>query len=324
MKVCAIVPVAPFEPLALIERSIDSLSALDCVDLDFKVYYVMDGNAADYKTLHKLLPSNFQMLMRTENRGRRAGAINDVLNRLEDADFIALFDIDSRPNKDFIVKCVHALREDNAVLASGCRYITNRENTLSKVIAIEYSFFCDVYRLFSWSKGFIQFNGAIGLSKASFLSKTEFNEKASCEDVDMSQRIYLSGNHATLAKTRIGEQAPTEVHDLYRQRVRWFRGALEGIQQYFKPILGARMSFLKKATWFGSLTVPFFSYLLIPFVPRYLKAVREESGDLKEQTKITLGLFGYTCLMTVCGAIALGQHLTARKCEWGAVARSET
>ncbi len=323
MKICAIVPIAPFEPVALVERSIDSLAALNCSDLDFKVCYVMDSGGADYSSLNDLFPPHFCMVVRTENRGRRAGAINDVLGRVEDADYIALFDIDSRPDKDFIIKCVHALQEDNAVLASGCRYITNRVNTLSKIVAIEYDFFCDMYHLFNWSKGFIQFNGAIGLSKASFLGKTTFNERSSCEDLDMSQRIYLSGNRATLARTRIGEQAPTCVRDLYKQRVRWFRGALEGIQKYFKPILGAHMSLVKKATWFGSLIVPFFSYLLIPFVPRYLKAVGIESRNLKEQTKITLGLFGYTCLMTVCGAVALGQHLTARECEWGAVDRSE-
>ncbi len=323
MKVCAIIPVAPFEPITLIERSIDSLAALDCTGLDFNVYYIVDSNGTDYSSLRNRLPPYFSIVIRSENRGRRAGAVNDGLNILNDADFIALFDVDSRPDKDFIVKCVHALREDEAVLASGCRYITNKVNTLSKIIAIEYDFFCDVYHLFNWSKGFIQFNGAIGLSKADFLSNAVFDERSSCEDLDMSQRIYLSGKHAALAKTRVGEQAPTRINDLYKQRVRWFRGALEGIRKYFRPMWRARMSFLKKATWLGALLVPFFSYLLIPYVPRYLKSVRKESADLKELTKITCGLFGYTCLMTVCGAVALGQHLSARKCEWGAVARSE-
>ncbi len=83
------------------------------------------------------------------------------------------------------------------------------------------------------------------------------------------------------------------------------------------------MSFLKKATWLGSVTVPFFSYLLIPFIPLYLKSIREESANLKEVVTLIFGLLGYTCLMTVCGAVALGQHLTARNCEWGAVVRSE-
>ncbi len=323
MKVCALIPVAPFEPVALIERSIDSLTALDCTGLDFSVCYIIDSNGTDYSLLNQLFPPHFRMVVRTENRGRRAGAINDALRVLGDADFVALFDVDSRPDKDFIIKCIQALREDDVVLASGCRYITNKVNTLSKIIAIEYGFFCDMYHLLNWSKGFIQFNGAIGLSKANFLCKAAFNERSSCEDVDMSQRIYLAGNRATLAKTQIGEQAPTRVHDLYQQRVRWFRGALEGIGTYFKPVLGARISFLKKATWFGSLIVPFFSYLLIPFVPRYLTRIREESASLTELTKITCGLFGYTCLMTVCGAVALGQHVSARECEWGAVTRSE-
>jgi cellulose synthase/poly-beta-1,6-N-acetylglucosamine synthase-like glycosyltransferase len=324
MKVCAIIPVAPFEPNALIEKSIKSLGGLDYSGLDFEAYYVIDSSGKDYSSLFGLLPPRFHIVIRNGNRGRRAGAINDILNVAEGVDCIALFDVDSRPNPDFLVECVRELTEtSDAVLASGCRYVTNKGNTLTKIVSIEYKFFCDIYRFFRWSSGFIQFNGAIGVSKAPFIRTTGFDERCSCEDLDISEKIYLSGNRALLATTKVGEQAPTSIQDLYNQRVRWFRGAVEGLRKYLGPMFVARVPTSVKVTWLGSLTIPFFSYLLAPFVLIYSRAVMVESESISESFKILLGLSGYACLMTLCGTVAVGQHLTSRKCEWTGVARSE-
>ena len=152
MKICAIVPIAPSEPFTLVEKSIKSLNDLDCSRLDFEAYYVIDSGGGDDKALYHVLPPHFHIIVRNDNRGRRAGAINDVLNVIEGAEYIALFDVDSRPNIDFLTECVSALTEaSNGVLASGCRFVTNKESTLTKIISIEYKFFCDIYRLGRWS-----------------------------------------------------------------------------------------------------------------------------------------------------------------------------
>jgi cellulose synthase/poly-beta-1,6-N-acetylglucosamine synthase-like glycosyltransferase len=324
MKVCAIIPVAPSEPNALVEKSIKSLGALDCTGLDFEAYYVIDSSGKDYAPLFGLLPPHFHIVIRKGKRGHRAGAINDILNVAEGVDCIALFDVDSRPNADFLVECVRELTEtSDAVLASGCRYVTNKVNTLTKIASIEYKFFCDIYHLFGWSRGFIQFNGVIGVSKASFLKTTGFDERCSCEDLDISEKIYLSGNRALLATTKIGEQAPTSIQDLYNQRVRWFRGAVEGFRKYLGPMSVAPVPTAVKATWLGAVTIPFFSYLFAPFILIYSREMRAESDSLSESLKILLGSAGYGCLMTLCGTVAVGQHLASRKCEWTGIARSE-
>jgi cellulose synthase/poly-beta-1,6-N-acetylglucosamine synthase-like glycosyltransferase len=163
----------------------------------------------------------------------------------------------------------------------------------------------------------------IGVSKAPFVRTTGFDERCSCEDLDISEKIYLSGNRALLATTKIGEQAPTSIQDLYNQRVRWFRGAVEGFRKYLGPMFTARIPISVKATWLGALTIPFFSYLFAPFVPIYSRAIMAESDSISESFKILLGLAGYGCLMTLCGIVAVGQHLASRKSEWTGVARSE-
>jgi 1,2-diacylglycerol 3-beta-glucosyltransferase len=103
--------------------------------------------------------------------------MNDILKVTEGADCIALFDVDSRPDADFLAECVRELTAtSDGMLASGCRYVTNRVDTLTKIVSIEYKFFCDIYRFFRRPRGLIQFNGAIGVSKAPFLRATLFDE----------------------------------------------------------------------------------------------------------------------------------------------------
>ncbi|MGZ4863340.1 MAG: glycosyltransferase family 2 protein [Halobacteriota archaeon] len=324
MKICAIVPIAPSEPLTLVEKSIKSLNNLDFSKLDFEAYYVFDSGGEDHKALYHLLPPHFHIVIRNDNRGRRAGAINDALEVIEDADYIALFDVDSRPNSDFLTECVRALTEaSDGVLASGCRFVTNKENTLTKIISIEYKFFCDIYRFGRWSGGFTQFNGLIGVSKAAFLRSTVFDERCACEDIDVSQQIYLSGSSALLVNSKVGEQAATSIQDLYNQRVRWFRGGFEGLRKYGAQMFRAGVPIVVKITWFCSLTIPFFSYLLAPFAPLYLRAIKAESDSLSEILRVLVGVIGYTYLMTLCGAVAIGQHFTSRKSDWAAATRSE-
>jgi cellulose synthase/poly-beta-1,6-N-acetylglucosamine synthase-like glycosyltransferase len=326
MKVCAIVPVAPFEPRALIEKSIESLRSLHCNGLDFEAYYVIDdGERKKCEALQEVLPPHFYIVSREHSRGRRAGAINDILNIIEKADYVALFDVDSRPQKNFLIGCVRKLESvHHGVLASGCRFVTNKESTLTKIISVEYGFFCHIYRLAEWSGGFTQFNGLIGVSRAEFLRSIRFNECCSCEDLDVTEQIYLSGKRALLVDTtKVGEQAPTSLQDLFEQRVRWFRGALEGLQRYLVPMLTANVPAIVKVTWLGSLTIPFFAFLLAPFAPLYSRAIKAESGTFSESMKILFGLMGYSSFMTFCGAVAVGQYLISRKPQWTAANRSE-
>lgn len=325
MKVCAIVPVAPSEPRTLIEKSIDSLRSLHCTGLDFEAYYVIDdGEKRKCEALRQLLPPHFYIISRRDSRGKRAGAINDIRNVIERADYIALFDVDSRPEENFLIVCVRELESAcDGVLASGCRFVTNKENTLTKIISIEYRFFCQIYHFAKWSGGFIQFNGLIGVSKAEFLRSIRFDECCSCEDLDVTEQIYLSGKRALLVETKVGEQAPSSLQDLFEQRVRWFRGALEGLRRYLVPMLTASVPTVVKATWLGSLAIPFLAFLLAPLVPLYSRAIKAESETFSESLKILLGLMGYSSFMTLCGAVAVGQHLTSREPHWTPASRSE-
>jgi cellulose synthase/poly-beta-1,6-N-acetylglucosamine synthase-like glycosyltransferase len=257
------------------------------------------------------------------SRGRKAGAINDALSVVKDADYVAIFDVDTRPDKDFIVKCVAALEEDgSAVHSSGCRFVTNKSNVLTKMVSIEYNFMCDVNRLFSpRAGGFTAMS--CGLVKESFLEDEEFNEETLTEDFDFVNRMYLKGKVAVLANTAMGEQAPTTLKDLYHQRVRWYRGSVESFTKYFIPMFKAAIPFARKISWFIEVTLSYCPFLLTPFVISYLGKIKEQSDGPLEFVKIFLGGIGYTWLMTIIGIVAIIRHVTSSQSEWKPSARSD-
>jgi len=323
MKLHIIVPVSPNEPKSVVERSVESLSHLDHGELTVTVTYVVDISRENDERVEVLRNEPVSLIIRRNNRGHRAGAINDALDRGGEVDYIALFDVDSRPSPNFLVDCVKRLVGD-AVIASGPRYITNMDSSMvTRMVSVEYNFLNDIYRLFEYSDSFKQFNGLIGVINAKVLEDIHkrFDEGVSCEDVDMTQRIYLEGMTAAFVKSAMtGEQAAITLTDYYQQRLRWMTGAYEGLRAYSAKFWHADIPMSRKMSWFLALTTPLISAVFIPFIPVYALY----SGDsIKSFLATTGGLFVSACITMVCSWHALINQLLKRGVEWKKVERSD-
>jgi cellulose synthase/poly-beta-1,6-N-acetylglucosamine synthase-like glycosyltransferase len=326
MHVYAVVPVAQYEPESQIAISIECLKELEHDNFTLEVYYIIETFPGDKRNLHQKLPDNFEKIIRNP-RGHKAGGLNDFLsmrkNACYNADYLAIFDVDSRPATDYIVKCVAALeKHDSAVSSSGCRFITNKSNVLTKVMSIEHSFICDLYHFLSRSDNFMMFQTA-GVVRGSFLEHETFDEEASCTDLDLTARAYLSGNVAVLANTTLGEQAPITLEDLYHQRVRWYRCNVENLYKYLKPMIKAPIQFTRKISWFYLTIGSFFAFILGPMAIVYLNKMLKQSDTPLEFVKIFVGFTAYTWFMTVCGIVAIIKHQTSSKPEWKSTIRSD-
>ena len=328
-KVCVLIPVAPFEPLSIIQKSVDSLKQLETSGLSVNITYIIDCPKGPDHRIRYLKSGNIGYLARFDTRGRRGGAINDGLDAIRgpdgilDTDYIALFDVDSRPEPGFLLKCIDALKMDtNSVIASGTRYITNQDSGwVPRIIAAEYSFFADVYRLYERFDGFKQFNGLIGVIDARALDSTNLNEDVYCEDLEFTQRIYISGKKPVLAETKVGEQAPTGLKELYNQRIRWMSGALEGVEENMARFYSASIPVNQKLAWFTSMTLPFAAFLLTPIVPLY--GLRLWSKGQDRILFKTVGLVFHVWLISFCGVQAILNRIRRKKTGWTDTSRSD-
>jgi 1,2-diacylglycerol 3-beta-glucosyltransferase len=308
MHIYAIIPVAPFEPVSVITKSIECFKELECYNFTIEVFYVIDSLPGDTRDLHWELPDNFKILLRDTNRGRRAGAINDCLSVVKDADYVAIIDVDGRPAKDYIVKCVAALEEnDSAAFSQGYRVINNRSNALTKIISLESAFTRDLNRVFTRrSNDFFVFMGPM-VVRGSFLENETFNEGVTDEVFDMLVRMYVKGKVAVLANTTMGEQAPTTLRDLYHQRVRWSRGAVESFSRYLTPMINAPIPFMRKMSWLSIIVFSTAQFLLSPAVFVRLDEILKLSDGPLEFVKLLASGIGYSCLMTICGFVEIGR-----------------
>ncbi len=211
MRIASIIPVAESEPFHVIERSFRVLRSLDCSGFLHDIYYIVDVYRDHDEKVSRLKELGANVITR-KPRGKRAGAINDALATLKRYDFVAIFDVDSRPEKNFLKACLEKM-EENVFIVSTPRRITNPDETsVTKVVSLEYSIIGFLYRRFP--EGFLQFNGLIGLVRYDLLRRFGLDESSICEDVDFTTRMYMRGYRARLTVDSImGEQAPRTIRD---------------------------------------------------------------------------------------------------------------
>jgi len=175
-----------------------------------------------------------------------------------------------------------------------------------------------VYELFERLDGFKQFNGLIGVMPAGF---GELDEHASCEDFDFTQRMYLRGKTGLLVKgTRVGEQAPLRLRELYNQRVRWLNGAFQGLSRYHRDFHRARIPAGRKLAWFLSGTFPFIAFTAAPLAALFglALALRGRASFFAAP-----GLMLHVWLITMCGAAVLAGNAFRKEISWKDSSRTD-
>ena len=319
MRIASIVPVAESEPLHVIERSVRSLKAMDCQGFIHDIYYVVDvSDKSDYR-ISRLKDLGVHVIAR-KSRGKRAGAINDALEAIGRYGYVAVFDVDSRPEKNFLRACLKRMEED-VFIVSTPRKITNEEETLvTRVVSLEYSIIGFLYRKFSG--GFLQFNGLIGLLRYDLLRKFRLDESRTCEDVDFTTRMYLKGYRADFAtESTVGEQAPRNLRDLISQRVRWYTGALEMLE-YMRDMFKSHLSPEIRIQWLFAMVIPLVILIFLPLNFLSPLFTWKKTGKLIATIKLSAGLVFHTILLQLSAFLAVYSRMKGKKINWSPPERS--
>lgn len=323
-KINIIVPVAPSEPLDVIENSIESLEKLDVPkSVEKNLYYVVDAEDIEggsrVKNLRKDYGDRIELQVRESGRGGKAGALNDALDSMDSPEYVCVCDVDSRPSENFLTACIKDFEESEGVFMSSCprKVINADQNFITGVVESEFTFFADMQRFLDRGQGFNHFNGPVAVIDGDFAIENGFTETVMCEDTDFTERGYLDGRTTSITfDAYVGEQAVTSLKDLYYQKVRWMAGAREGLERFLGPMFRSSNPFRVKMSWFMTMFLPFFAFLLSPVTFLYGFRFFLEGNSVRRTLEKTVGMFLYTWFISICGLVVLKKRFTGDDIQW--------
>ncbi|RLI85316.1 MAG: glycosyltransferase family 2 protein [Archaeoglobales archaeon] len=320
MKVAILIPVSPFEPLETVLRSVERIKNLDLEGFNFKIVYVVDRKNPRDERIERLKDLDVDVLVRNENRGKRAGAINDGVEFLKDfdPDYIAIFDVDSNPSSDFLKNCVLALEKDEMTyIASTRRYIYNTVSMTSKAVWFEYRILNFLLR----KSRFKQFNGLIGVLRFDKILNYKLREEFIAEDAEFATRMHCLGYRAILVDGKVFEQAPMKWRDLFNQRCRWYYGGLQ-LWKHLRNVLRTKdKGFI--VSWILSLTLTYVIAIFSPLLPLSIPYLIYKFG-FKDGLKGFLGLVIHTTILQLSAIYSILKFMFGRGVEWKPIERVET
>jgi len=174
-----------------------------------------------------------------ESSKGKPSALNRALNILK-GDIVAVFDADNVPEPDTLLNAAKCFVDELVTAVQGRTLAINSEiNMLTKFVSLEESAWFEAYirgkdalELFVHLKGTCQF-----IRKEALLSLGGWSEGHLAEDMEISARLTEKGHKIRYSSdVRAWQETPESLTQMFRQRVRWYRGSMEVALRYGRLI----------------------------------------------------------------------------------------
>ena len=232
-----------------------------------------------------------EVIRRRKRDGYKAGALQEALLKTNE-EFIAIFDADFIPPKDFLTKTIPYFIEDKKVGIIQCRWShINREyNLITKAVSIgiDAHFYVEQPGRYS-SKCLLNFNGSAGvIRRTALLEAGGWHTDTLAEDLDASYRIQLRGYRVIyLKEPHVDGEVPPTLISFKRQQARWACGSIRTAKKILPKLLThSRLNLKQKIQGFIHLT--YYSVHLFMFLA-FLLAV---TASLANVTSISIPTSG--------------------------------
>jgi hypothetical protein len=266
---------------------------------------------------------NCTLLQRTDRKGYKAGAL-EVGRKLTDAEFIAIFDADFLPPKDFLRRAMpYFFRPDGApdhglaLVQTQWGHLNDNESYLTQAQALWVDDHHNLQKAWrSATVGFVNFTGTAGVWRASAIEAVGGWRSASLvEDCELSFRILFGGYRTKFVKEIVVPAELPATYAAYRlQQRRWTQGWVQLQRMHLAHLL------LKYPTpWYRKLYLAF--HMCIPWQwPAWALWIivfpfLVVNGDWAGAESLSLGLLIYAAppVAYVVFALAIATLETKRK-----------
>lgn len=173
---------------------------------------------------------NIKHIHRTDRTGYKAGALDSAMDQVE-GDFIAIFDADFEPEKDFLQKTMPYFEDDNiGVVQTRWGHINKSYSLLTELQAFGLNGHFAVEQGGRTASGhFINFNGTGGIWRKKCIEDAGgWEHDTLTEDLDLSYRAQLKGWKFKYCEHVIAPaELPITMSALKSQQHRWMKGGAE-------------------------------------------------------------------------------------------------
>ena len=211
---------------AVIERSVAAITEAVYPAEKLEVIVVDDGSTdGTRRKLRRFEAANGIRVVHKENGGKYSALNYGML--YADGDVIVTVDADSVIERTALLKLVGALQANpDAGAVAGNVKVSNPDGLLGRIQSLEYVVGINVFR-----RAFDVFGtvsvvpGALGAYRRDVLERTGlYDPDTVTEDFDTTVKVLKQGMAVRASSARTYTQVPGTWTDLYRQRLRWYRG----------------------------------------------------------------------------------------------------
>lgn len=238
-----------------------TLLAARAMDLPHTTWLLDDGNRAEMRALAERLGVRY--LARTDNTHAKAGNLNHALAH-SNGEFIAIFDADHAPQRNFLVRTLGYFRDDKLAFVQTPQDFFNLDSYQHRYRAprrelwTEQSLFFKVIQRGKdmWNAAF--FCGSCALVRRSALESVGgFATETVTEDLHTSIRMHKAGWRSVYhAESLAYGIAPAQVAPFLKQRVRWGQGAMH-VLKIENPLWTRGLTLPQRLNYFASILTYF-------------------------------------------------------------------
>ncbi len=186
---------------------------------------------------------------RSNREGFKAGALKEGM-KLAKGEFIAIFDADFIPQKEFLKKTLSFFTDEKVgMVQTRWEHINGDYSILTKAQALALDGHFVIEQTVRNKAGFfINFNGTGGVWRRSCIEDAgNWDGDTLTEDLDLSYRAQLNGWRFVFLKDFTSPaELPSEINALKSQQFRWTKGAIETAKKILPLVWKAKIPFRVK------------------------------------------------------------------------------
>ncbi len=253
-----------FNEMYVAEKLIDVIAEFDYPKDKYEIH-VLDDSIDDTKTIaknkvdeYKAKGFNIEYIHRTNRQGYKAGALKEGMAKAK-GEFIAIFDADFEPRRDFLRKTIPHFLADPTIGVVQTRWEHSNEDysIITRLQALQLNVHFTVEQLGREAGNYLlQFNGTAGVWRRKTIDDAGgWEADTLTEDLDLSYRAQLTG-YRILYLEKLGSPAelPAEMNALKGQQHRWMKGGAESARKLLPSVWKSnKLSFWQKMQATGHL-----------------------------------------------------------------------